>query len=63
MSVKIEGRAKELLKAKNFCHVSTLRSDGSVHGGRCGWTSRTAARRSTRPKGARGRATSSAIRG
>lgn len=30
MSVKIEGRAEELLKAKNFCHVSTLRSDGSV---------------------------------
>ena len=32
MSVKIEGRAEELLKAKNFCQVSTLRSDGSVHG-------------------------------
>lgn len=30
MSVKIEGRAEELLKGKNFCHVSTLRSDGSV---------------------------------
>jgi PPOX class probable F420-dependent enzyme len=30
MSVKIEGRAEELLKAKNFCHVSTLRPDGSV---------------------------------
>jgi PPOX class probable F420-dependent enzyme len=31
MSERIEGRAKELLQAKNFCHVSTLRSDGSVH--------------------------------
>ncbi len=32
MSVKIEGRAEELLNAKNFCHVATLRADGSVHG-------------------------------
>jgi PPOX class probable F420-dependent enzyme len=32
MSVKIEGRAEELLKAKNFCHVATLRPDGTVHG-------------------------------
>jgi PPOX class probable F420-dependent enzyme len=32
MSVKIEGRAEELLSAKNFCHVATLRADGSVHG-------------------------------
>lgn len=31
MSSAIEGRAKELLQAKNFCNVSTLRSDGSVH--------------------------------
>jgi PPOX class probable F420-dependent enzyme len=31
MSERIEGRAEELLKAPNFCHVSTLRSDGSVH--------------------------------
>jgi PPOX class probable F420-dependent enzyme len=31
MSPAIEGRAEELLKAKNFCVVSTLRSDGSVH--------------------------------
>jgi PPOX class probable F420-dependent enzyme len=31
MADLIEGRAEELLKAKNFCHVSTLRSDGSVH--------------------------------
>ncbi len=30
MSVRIEGRAEELLKDKNFCHVSTLRKDGSV---------------------------------
>ncbi|HEY2217373.1 MAG TPA: PPOX class F420-dependent oxidoreductase [Solirubrobacteraceae bacterium] len=30
MSTTIEGRAEELLKAKNFCHVSTLRADGSV---------------------------------
>jgi PPOX class probable F420-dependent enzyme len=32
MSVKIEGRAEELLEAANFCHVATLRADGSVHG-------------------------------
>ncbi len=32
MSVKIEGRGEELLQAKNFCHVATLRADGSVHG-------------------------------
>ncbi len=32
MSVKIEGRGEELLRAKNFCHVATLRADGSVHG-------------------------------
>jgi PPOX class probable F420-dependent enzyme len=32
MSTRIEGRAEELLKGKNFCHVATLRSDGSVHG-------------------------------
>jgi PPOX class probable F420-dependent enzyme len=31
MSPAIEGRAEELLKAKNFCIVSTLRPDGSVH--------------------------------
>jgi PPOX class probable F420-dependent enzyme len=31
MSERVEGRAEELLKAKNFCHVSTLRKDGSVH--------------------------------
>jgi PPOX class probable F420-dependent enzyme len=32
MSAKIEGRGEELLRAKNFCHVATLRGDGSVHG-------------------------------
>jgi len=32
MSVGIEGRAEELLRGKNFCHVATLRPDGSVHG-------------------------------
>ncbi|MGO9488130.1 MAG: PPOX class F420-dependent oxidoreductase [Solirubrobacteraceae bacterium] len=31
MSERIEGRAQELLKAKNFAVVSTLRADGSVH--------------------------------
>jgi PPOX class probable F420-dependent enzyme len=31
MSSKIEGRAAELLNGKNFCVVSTLRADGSVH--------------------------------
>jgi PPOX class probable F420-dependent enzyme len=31
MSTKVEGRAEELLKGKNFCTVSTLRADGSVH--------------------------------
>jgi PPOX class probable F420-dependent enzyme len=32
MSVRVEGRGEELLRAKNFCHVATLRADGSVHG-------------------------------
>jgi|SRR5271165_1263841 len=31
MSVRVEGRGEELLRAKNFCTVSTLRADGSVH--------------------------------
>ena len=31
MSTAIEGRADELLKAPNFCNVSTLRPDGSIH--------------------------------
>jgi PPOX class probable F420-dependent enzyme len=30
MSATIDGHAEELLKAKNFCNVSTLRADGSV---------------------------------
>ncbi|MCW2968924.1 MAG: class putative F420-dependent enzyme [Solirubrobacterales bacterium] len=30
MSAKIEGRAEELLRDKNFAHVATLRADGSV---------------------------------
>ena len=32
MSATIEGRAEELLTAKNFCHVASLRVDGTVHG-------------------------------
>ncbi len=32
MSTGIEGRTEELLKAKNFCHVATLRADGAIHG-------------------------------
>ena len=32
MSTTITGRGEELLKAKNFCHVATLRADGTVHG-------------------------------
>jgi PPOX class probable F420-dependent enzyme len=31
MSSKVDGRAAELLSDKNFCVVSTLRADGSVH--------------------------------
>ena len=31
MSATIAGRSEELLKAKNFCDVSTVRSDGSIH--------------------------------
>jgi PPOX class probable F420-dependent enzyme len=31
MSATIEGRSEELLAAKNFCLVSTIREDGSVH--------------------------------
>ncbi|HEY7953286.1 MAG TPA: PPOX class F420-dependent oxidoreductase [Solirubrobacteraceae bacterium] len=31
MSTTIEGRGAELLQAKNFANVATLRSDGSVH--------------------------------
>ena len=32
MSATIAGRAEELLRAKNFCNVATLRADGTVHG-------------------------------
>jgi PPOX class probable F420-dependent enzyme len=32
MSATIEGRSEELLHGKNFCHVASLRRDGSVHG-------------------------------
>ena len=32
MSATIEGRGEDLLKSTNFCHVSTIRSDGSIHG-------------------------------
>jgi PPOX class probable F420-dependent enzyme len=31
MSATIEGRSEELLKARNFCDVATVRPDGSVH--------------------------------
>jgi PPOX class probable F420-dependent enzyme len=31
MSTALEGRAEELLQAKNFCQVATLRPDGTVH--------------------------------
>jgi PPOX class probable F420-dependent enzyme len=31
VSTKVEGRSAELLGAKNFCNVSTIRADGSVH--------------------------------
>lgn len=31
MSQAIEGRSAELLAGKNFCVVSTLREDGSIH--------------------------------
>jgi PPOX class probable F420-dependent enzyme len=30
MSTRIEGRAEELLRARNFAHIATLRADGSV---------------------------------
>src|SRR5271155_2720863 len=32
MSATIDSRAEKLLKGKNFCHVATLRDDGTVHG-------------------------------
>ncbi len=30
MSATIEGRSEELLQAKNFCHVATVRPDGTI---------------------------------
>jgi PPOX class probable F420-dependent enzyme len=32
MSATIEGKGEELLKGKNFCHVATIRADGTIHG-------------------------------
>jgi PPOX class probable F420-dependent enzyme len=32
MSAKIEGRSEQLLRDKNFCHVATMRGDGTIHG-------------------------------
>jgi PPOX class probable F420-dependent enzyme len=32
MSAMIDGRAEQLLQGKNFCHVATIREDGTVHG-------------------------------
>lgn len=31
MSTTIDGRAEQLLKDKNFCHVATHRADGTIH--------------------------------
>ena len=31
MSVKVDDRGVEILEGRNFCNVSTLREDGSVH--------------------------------
>ena len=62
MSVKIEGRAEELLQAKNFCNVATLRADGSVHGVPVWVDVEDGARCSTRPRAAPGCATSNATR-
>ena len=31
MSDAIEGRGRELLEARNFCHVATLATDGTPH--------------------------------
>ncbi len=30
-STSIEARSRELLQAKNFCHVGTIRKDGTAH--------------------------------
>ena len=32
MAATIEGRSEEILKAPNFCNVSTFRRDGTIHG-------------------------------
>jgi PPOX class probable F420-dependent enzyme len=31
MAEEIDGRSRELLEAKNFCHVATIDSDGTPH--------------------------------
>jgi PPOX class probable F420-dependent enzyme len=31
MSTTIAGRGEELLRARNFCHVATLRANGTIH--------------------------------
>src|SRR5947209_17393360 len=31
MTVQLDGRSAELLKAKNFANVATLRTDGTIH--------------------------------
>lgn len=31
MAQSIEGRSRELLEQPNFCHVGSLREDGSPH--------------------------------
>jgi PPOX class probable F420-dependent enzyme len=31
MADEIEGRSRELLEARNFCHVATIDSDGTPH--------------------------------
>jgi PPOX class probable F420-dependent enzyme len=31
MADEIDGRTRELLEAKNFCHVATINSDGTPH--------------------------------
>ena len=62
----IEGRARQLLEAPNFCHVASARSDGTIHGvftGCCrGWTWRMISWSSTRPRDGIGRRTCAATR-
>jgi PPOX class probable F420-dependent enzyme len=31
MAATLDARARELLTAKNFCHVASLREDGTIH--------------------------------